>query len=262
MELDWITEEPIDFEYKQYILLDFLKRVNQELDSFHVYPIFQEISLHLANVGSILKNDRQIILVRPPQEKDDEILLSDLKYEKLIFKNKEQEEEVKKIAEYAKNKLTESFSIAKSLWGIINETISLSVEKNREAVIERRNGDGFFYFTYGGELHVYQFNITRIKKTNLENKCWIKEIYRGPFDSIQKIILNNHVFETEPNFRKKKYEPLTEESDKVDFILDRIIFKVEIEQEFPLEGAILSLIKRKVMNYIFQTVKLKDLKNE
>ena len=261
MDLDWITQEPIDFEYKQYILLDYLKKVNKDIEDYRIYPTFQELSLHLANLGSIDNKGEKILLTRQPEEDDDEILVSDLKYEKLKFTNKEEKKELDRIVQYSKNKITESFSIMKSLWSIVNQTISIQVDRNKEAVTERRNGDGFFHFMYGGEFYVYQFNILRIKDGNLENKCWVKQIYKGPKQKVEKVILENHLFDNDPKFYKRKYAPLTTEEDRFDFIMDKIIFKVELEQEFPLEGTIVSLIKRKVMNYIFQTVKIKDLKD-
>ena len=42
---------------------------------------------------------------------------------------------------------------------------------------------------------------------------------------------------------------------------DYPIFRVRYEEKFPLEGSILSIAKRKVMNYIFQTIKIQELKS-
>lgn len=51
-----------------------------------------------------------------------------------------------------------------------------------------------------------------------------------------------------------KYKPL----EQVDKRLP--IFKIKFEQEYELEGGLLSIVKRKVMNYIFQTIKISELK--
>ena len=42
---------------------------------------------------------------------------------------------------------------------------------------------------------------------------------------------------------------------------DYPIFRVRYEEKFPLDGAILSIAKRKIMNYIFQTIKIQELKS-
>ena len=39
------------------------------------------------------------------------------------------------------------------------------------------------------------------------------------------------------------------------------IFRVRYEDKFPLEGSLLSIAKRKIMNYIFQTIKIQELKS-
>ncbi len=39
-----------------------------------------------------------------------------------------------------------------------------------------------------------------------------------------------------------------------------MIFEAKFDSEFPIEGCLLSIIKRKVINYIAQTIKLDELK--
>ena len=39
-----------------------------------------------------------------------------------------------------------------------------------------------------------------------------------------------------------------------------LVFEAKFDSEFPLEGCLLSIIKRKVINYIAQTIKLDELK--
>ena len=39
-----------------------------------------------------------------------------------------------------------------------------------------------------------------------------------------------------------------------------LVFEAKFDSEFPLEGCLLSIIKRKVINYISQTIKLDELK--
>ena len=50
------------------------------------------------------------------------------------------------------------------------------------------------------------------------------------------------------------------EDERIKLIENLPLFKITFTDEFPLEGSLLSLVKRKIMNYIFQTVKLKELK--
>ena len=47
LDLKWVFKKPIDMEHKGYILLDYISKVDKELDEFRIYPTFQELSIHL-----------------------------------------------------------------------------------------------------------------------------------------------------------------------------------------------------------------------
>ena len=78
MDTNWIFQEPIDLEHKQYVLLSYLQKIDNQLKNFKLYPNFQFLSLHLANVNLMLQKGQYLILTRTLKEKDDEILISDL----------------------------------------------------------------------------------------------------------------------------------------------------------------------------------------
>jgi hypothetical protein len=66
LTLDWILKEPIDREYKEYVLLDYISKIENDIDNFIIYPTLQELSLHLANSNSIKENLTYIDLKREP----------------------------------------------------------------------------------------------------------------------------------------------------------------------------------------------------
>ena len=53
LKTDWIVSEPIDYEHKFYLLMDFIKYCDEKIDKFELYPLMTEISLHLASIQSI-----------------------------------------------------------------------------------------------------------------------------------------------------------------------------------------------------------------
>ena len=83
MELDWIIKEPIDYEYKQYLLLDYFQKVEKDFEDFKLYPRFREISLHLANIKSIVSDRNYILLKKRTKDIDEEIVIGDLIFEKI-----------------------------------------------------------------------------------------------------------------------------------------------------------------------------------
>ena len=257
LDTNWILQEPIDLEHKQYVLMDYITKVDKDFDKFKLYPSFQELSVHLANIGSIRDKSKYITLNREPVDIDDEILLDDLVYNNLKH-NIETKKEISKIIKFSQDKLTDLFLIGKSIWTLLYDDVSIRIVFNDLKQTNNKPGIGFFYIVYDEVLYVYQYKINTYTKTTNENKCKVDLIYKGDVidvtdkKTITNLIKNNYIL------------PINRLSD--DEILNNIendypIFRVRYEQNFPLEGGILSIAKRKIMNYIFQTIKIQELKS-
>jgi hypothetical protein len=62
MKTDWLFQEPIDLEHKQYVLLDYLQKLDKNLNNLKLYPQFQEISLHLASINLLIEKGQYLIV--------------------------------------------------------------------------------------------------------------------------------------------------------------------------------------------------------
>ena len=257
LDTNWILQEPIDLEHKQYVLLDYINKVDKDFDNFKLYPSFQELSVHLANIGSIRDRSKYITLNREPTDIDDEILINDLVYNNLKH-NVETKKEISKIIKFSQSKLTDLFLIGKSIWTLLYDDVSIRIVFNDLKQTNTKPGLGFFYIVYDEELHLYQYKINTITKQTNENKCLVELIYKGDVvDVTDKEVLVN-LIRNNVNisvFGGKLNNFLEWEGDLYP------IFRVRYEQKFPLEGSILSIAKRKIMNYIFQTIKIQELKS-
>src|SRR6056300_869207 len=114
LPLDWILQDPIDMEHKEYVLLDYISKVDKELEEFRLYPTFQELSLHLANLRSISEKLKRIELKKEPEEVDDEILLNNISHVNLTGFTNDDLKEIVKISKDASSRLKDFFLIAKS----------------------------------------------------------------------------------------------------------------------------------------------------
>lgn len=253
MDLNWIIQEPIDFEYKQYLILDYVKKAEEKLDKFELYPTFQELAIHFASMSRVKDHGQFITLKELPEEVDDEILITDLIYNTILYNSKEDKESILYTAEYANEKFKDLFMMAKSLWSVVNDSISLELKNNLD---KAKGGWGYFYFVYDNQTHLYEYSIKRLKSTTQENKCNITKLYQGEVKNIHElIVLHGPSGITSDRF-------MTNNNKTPDDLLDLPIFKVSFTQSFPLEGSLLSLARRKVMNYIFQSIKVKELKEQ
>ena len=230
LPLDWILQDPIDMEHKEYVLLDYISKVDKELEEFRLYPTFQELSLHLANLKSISENMKRLDLKRYPEEIDDEILLENIKYYNLVGYSDENLKEIIRISKNANERLKDFFLIAKSIWSIVFDSVSIRQENKDLKITEKNYKKGYLFFEYGEEKYLYNYTIKKINQKYEEKKCTFKLL------------------------KKDK------DIDLDDKILKSIVFVGTFDDEFPLEGCLLSVLKRKMISYISQTIKLDELK--
>ena len=123
---EWMFKEPIDFEYNKYTLLDYLKKCGTNFDSFRVYPDFVELSLHIANTQSLIKENILLLTDKKFNSCDDEILLKELYPKKPRDISDEEEQELEKTLRYSNTKLFDAFNVAKSIWTVAYDNVLLS----------------------------------------------------------------------------------------------------------------------------------------
>ena len=247
MNTDWLFQEPIDLEHKQYVLLDYLQKLDKNLNNFKLYPQFQEISLHLASINLLLDKGQILTLNRVLKDPDDEIHLSDLSPYNCPVLTKEEIVEVYKVCKFSSEKLTDYFNHAKAIWDIVNDTVSIDPVKNKKNIESKQ---GLFFVDFLNKTILYEFVIKPIKKNSIETKCHIKKIAecnRDEFDSKLKEV--------------KK--PLIKNLHECSVHKDLILFSVHHNNTYPLKETLLPIVKRKVMNYMIQSkiLKHKNLTN-
>lgn len=244
MKTDWIIQEPIDLEHKQYVLLDYLQKLDKNLDSFKLYPQFQEISLHLANINLLVEKGQILTLNRVLKDPDDEIFISDLLSHPIPQFTPEQLLELYKISQYATEKLTDYFNHAKAIWDIVNDTVSIDPIQNRKKVEPKQ---GLFFMDYNDKTSLYEFIIKPLKKDTSETKCHIKKVADCTSKEIQNKI-------------KECKRPLIKNIHQDDIHNNIILFKVNHNNSYPLKETLLPIVKRKIMNYMTQS-KVLEKKN-
>ena len=237
MKTDWLFQEPIDLEHKQYVLLDYLQKLDKNLNNLKLYPQFQEISLHLASINLLIEKGQYLTLGRQLKDPDDEILISDLIPVNCPLLTKEEILEVYNVCKYSTENLRDYFNHAKAIWDIVNDTVSIEVVQNPKNIEPKQ---GLFFLEYKEKTYLYEFIIKQIKKDSVETKCQIKKICecpKGDFDEKLKEI--------------KK--PLIKNLQDEEVHGKLIVFTVNHNNNYPLRETLLPIVKRKIMNYMIQS---------
>jgi hypothetical protein len=232
---EWMFKEPLDFEYNKYTLLDYLQKCEKNFDNLRIYPDFVELSLHIANVQSLMKENVLLLTDKKFESCDDEILLKEL-YPKKPRELKEGEKtELNKTIKYSNSKLIDAFNIAKSIWTIAYDSVSVSLKKNKESVVV---GSGFLvlYEKEENKIIVWEYELKKTKDKNSDYKTHLRKIHEG----LHHEETLNIVIETKSTWKG------------VDFLKKLPVFEVKITQKLPLEETIIPIMKRKTLTLIFQ----------
>jgi hypothetical protein len=139
METNWVFQEPIDFEHKQYVILDYLQKIDKQLNSLKLYPNFQQISFHLANINLIIEKGQYLTLNRTIKDPDDEILISDLIANEVPLFTREEIGEIYNSCVFSSDKLKDYFNQAKAIWEVASDTIAIEAIQNQKN-IESKQG--------------------------------------------------------------------------------------------------------------------------
>ena len=221
MSTDWIFEGVIDAELKEYVLLGYFQKLNKQLEDMKVYPMFTEITLHLANIRNLLLKNQILYTDKSLLNIDDEITIIDLKTKDKPILTIHEENELRKILKYSEAKLQDYFDIIKSVWTIVYDAIEVVSILNEDNLISKK---GYFYTKSSNLIKIWEYNIRKHKG---ENKTTFKQI--------EDPNLYTHVISTENELPT---------------------FYIHCEKEVPFEETLLPLMKRKVLSYIFQSKNL------
>ena len=241
---EWMLKEPLDFEYNKYTLLDYIQKCEQRLDKFEIYPDFVELSLHLANMQSLSKENTLLLTDKKFNSCDDEIMIKDLYPKKPREMSKEEEDELGRTIKYSNNKLFDTFNIAKSIWNIVFDEVEISIKKNKEH-LAAGSGYVFYYRKLDNKVYVWEYEIKKKRGDKNVSQTYITKIYENTPDKTTLLsIIENH----------SKF-------NKTEYYKDLPVFEMSCSQNFPMEQAIVPIMKRKITAYIFQIVNMVKVKN-
>jgi len=202
---EWMFKEPIDFEYNKYTLLDYLKKCGKSFDKLEIYPDFVELSLHIANVQSLIKENVFLLTDKKFESCDDEILLRELYPKSPREITEEEETELEKTLKFSNMKLYYAFNVGKSVWSVAYDSVVVSLKKNKDAVV----GAGFVVFHQKEEnkIFVWEFQLKKPKKIDQNYKLYLN------FHCLYILMTNNYI----DNLRQ-----MLNESD-LDLLLDNLV---------------------------------------
>lgn len=122
---NWLTEQLIDFEYKKYVLLAYLKSVREELGAQKLYPAFADLIFHYQNLCH-LRDHKNLLYENFPQR----ISHADFERLQMVYKRIVEDDEMMRVVEelvyYAIPLIGGALEEAREIYDLIEQQLEIS----------------------------------------------------------------------------------------------------------------------------------------
>ena len=237
LDTDWLFNGYMDVEHRRYVLLDYFTKMGKHLEEIKLYPMFLELSIHLGNIHTLLKDKKMLYVDKVIPTPDYELLPSDLKMKDIPVLTVEEETELYKILNESQILIRDYFNFAKSLWSLVYESIDIKVKHNKKNIHSKK---GFFYYKRDGDVYVWKYITKKVYK--------VKDQYRTSLDLIYQGDIGGLTINTILTKFSKTYE--TKGESKLP------VFEMFCDDKFPIDETLAPLFKRKLISFV--SLKLND----
>jgi hypothetical protein len=228
---NWFIEGSIDFEYKKYILLDYLQEINRYFDKSKLYPNLTGLIFHFNNLLYFKKNKSMLQQAFPQRLTLADIEAVKLTYQKIVDDDSSMKE-IEAIITYALQKMDPAIQTGKEIYDFVESRLNI----DPVGIVPLMPYHGYFSLRNGKDkTHgIYEYQITIF-----ENK---DDKYRG---------INISFLDTYEESITK-----TPEAIKLDLIgrnkymPNPAVYYVQSDITFPLEQTLLPVAKRSLVKYI------------
>lgn len=154
---NWVTEGLIDFEYKKYLLLAYLKQVNKCFYRQELFPTLSDLVFHYQNLTELKERKTLMQEGFPKQLKAADLKRAQLIYEELI-NNGELMDELESIIGYALPKLQERVEEGKEIY----EFYESHMDIEPIGITPMRLDEGYLFLTQEGKkkTKVYEYKVS------------------------------------------------------------------------------------------------------
>lgn len=229
---NWITEGLIDFEYKKYLLLDYLQEVEKNFDEKKLYPSLSELINHYRNLDELKKNKTIVAESFPQQISKLDFENFKLQFEKILLDDKYMEE-IESILDFSIPAIEQQLGEGRELYGDVENELKIFPV----GIVPLNPEIGYMLLVQNGsrQTNVYEYAVTIFENT-IEKYRGIRTQYIGSwkrsisntFENIKVELINN---------KKGIANPGT--------------FVIESNHKFPLNETLLPVAKRTLVRYIY-----------
>ncbi len=231
LSADWLTEGTIDFEYKKYIVLAYLKQIGQNFGNIHLYPSLSDLIYHRGNLQEFKNRKNSIWSHFPKKVSRADIRKLKLTFEKNVTDDKVLQE-LEAIITFTLPRFTKMIEEGKEIY----EFVENQMEFEPVGIVPMYIDEGYLLINYDNrrEISVYAY------KTSVFESA--EERYRG----ISLRFLTKDFMDFSRPFERIKLE-LAKGNKQLP---NPATFSLVTKMAFPEQPTILPLAKRMLMRHL------------
>lgn len=232
LNADWFIEIPLDFEYKKYQLLAYLKEINHHFHKNRLYPNLNDLVFHYNNLQKFKKDKTTLQDSFPVRLTHADTEAVKLTYEKLV-NDDDLMIEIERIITYAIVKLDSVLKEGKEIYDFVESCLTIE----SIGVMPLYPYNGYMLLRNGDEkgILVYEYQVTLFEGKD--------EKYRGVHMHYLTKYDRHFLYGTPESIRKDLIQ-------KRKTLPNPAVYHVESGITFPLDQTLLPLAKRTLMKQI------------
>lgn len=163
LKMDWLTDGLIDFEYKKYILLAYLKNVKENFSEQKLYPFMSDMVFHYQNLLTLKKNKSLIFENFPKSISKADFARLEITYRRLV-QDDEMMREIEDIMEFAVPKLKNALEEGREIY----EFVEKNVEFLPVGLTPIYTNEGYLLIQQdvSSDVSIFQYQLTFFEQAN------------------------------------------------------------------------------------------------
>jgi hypothetical protein len=188
---DWLTQGMIDFEYKQYMLMAYLKTVKESFNRNELYPFMADLVFHYRNLILVKENKALLRDSFPKEISLDEIKKLEISYRQMVEDDTVMGE-LESIIEFSIPKIKNSLEEG----SVIYEFVASNCEIAPIGVTPLYAKEGYLFVTqppeketkvYRYQMSIYEDSQEQLRSLNTE---FIESVEKSLLNTYENIKLN------------------------------------------------------------------------
>lgn len=228
---DWLTEGLIDYEYKKYILLAYLKDIKKRFNQSELYPFMSDLVFHYRNLLKV-KQSKEILYDSFPQSLSEaDFNKLQLTYSKMI-EDDEVMKQIEEILMFALPKIKSTLEEGRELYEFVEKNINM--EPVGVSPIYSDEGYLFINQEASSNVFIYRYQMTFFE--HAEEK----------FRSISTEFVMNEMKAVSKTYESMKISLIK----RIKELPNPATYLAVSKLKFPLEETVLPVAKRMLVRHL------------